>query len=619
MDITAKPKTAPRSCFATAIMLVLLAGGNILAENKVGVVSATDWCGTQRIYEEEYRQRHGTAASPGPCGENHPCDDPVARDTWIPDGSEGIQQIRMIIHVLALDDGSELFSTSEHVAGQVAQLNADFAQVGIEFLYQINQVNSSAWRFLSEGEIDLMKQATAIQPDRYLNVWVTIVEFSYSFATFPWSYDALGPTGGIVMGHFHWVSLPNRVFAHEVGHALGLYHTFHGVDEVSPCTVCYETPTANSSLKGDLCADTPPTPTNSGGCGDFGGNDGCSGEPWGYTMPENYMGYAAQICLDTFTPEQRGRLRCWSDYMLDNWAIPFRVEADVILGPAPLAVSFEPSTHKTATAWQWDLGDGETHAGQSPTHTYSDPGLKDVSVTMETSGKSYALEFPGLISAYADTIKIGQGSILGLDGQVDVYARNYLPLNRMEIPFRYDGEIDIDFKSVSAEGFRSETAGARLTGIDNVSKRASILIGGFGDELPAGQGPVATLFFRLMQPGAPGEITIDTISYSHKTLQFVAAAGSYVPVLEEGSLWVSCCEGFVGDANSDGQSRATISDVSVLIANLFIDGMAIECYAEADINQSGGPNPTARDITIGDISMLVDHLFITGVPLPHCQ
>ena len=88
----------------------------------------------------------------------------------------------------------------------------------------------------------------------------------------------------------------------------------------------------------------------------------------------------------------------------------------------------------------------------------------------------------------------------------------------------------------------------------------------------------------------------------------------YIVVADGGN----CCTGLVGDANLLGGDEPTIGDVSVLIDNLFINGTPVACVAEADINQSGGANPTPDDITIGDISVLIDHLFISGIALPAC-
>ena len=54
-----------------------------------------------------------------------------------------------------------------------------------------------------------------------------------------------------------------------------------------------------------------------------------------------------------------------------------------------------------------------------------------------------------------------------------------------------------------------------------------------------------------------------------------------------------------------------------MIDALFISGDfgVIACLAEADINQTGGYDPTEDDITIGDIATLIDYLFITGTSL----
>ncbi len=80
----------------------------------------------------------------------------------------------------------------------------------------------------------------------------------------------------------------------------------------------------------------------------------------------------------------------------------------------------------------------------------------------------------------------------------------------------------------------------------------------------------------------------------------------------------SCCTGLVGNVNGLAGDEPTIGDISMLIDALFVSGVTLPCLTEADINQSGGANPTRDDITIGDISLLIDHVFITGVPLLPC-
>jgi len=85
-----------------------------------------------------------------------------------------------------------------------------------------------------------------------------------------------------------------------------------------------------------------------------------------------------------------------------------------------------------------------------------------------------------------------------------------------------------------------------------------------------------------------------------------------------------CCVFRVGDANGLGGDEPTIGDISVMIDAKFISGTCtgiLECFTEADINQTGGIDPTCDDITIGDISILIDYLFISGptvVVLPEC-
>ncbi|MHA7813899.1 MAG: zinc metalloprotease [Phycisphaerales bacterium] len=82
-----------------------------------------------------------------------------------------------------------------------------------------------------------------------------------------------------------------RTVTHEVGHYLGLDHTFAG-----GCS--------NSYTSGDLIVDTNPESSPTFGCP--GSRTSC-----GSSAPiDNYMDYSDDRCMNKFTPEQANRMRC---------------------------------------------------------------------------------------------------------------------------------------------------------------------------------------------------------------------------------------------------------------------------------------------------------------------
>ena len=127
-------------------------------------------------------------------------------------------------------------------------------------------------------------------------------------------WEAFGkqPTAG-------WPQNMGRTGTHEIGHYLGLYHTFCG--GCGSSSDCYGT--------GDLICDTERNANSNSGCP-------ASASSCGSQDPiHNYMNYTDDACLWEFTPEQVNRMRC----TLENWRpdLPLSVpSAEVVrLGTPP--------------------------------------------------------------------------------------------------------------------------------------------------------------------------------------------------------------------------------------------------------------------------------------------
>lgn len=290
--------------------------------------NAQEWCDTHIVWAEKTKllgqpQRGG-------CPTAGDCDNPSTRDTFIPVLSTPFTSIQLHFVIFREDDCSNPAATEENIALQIAQLNADYAPQHIRFVGGYHWVSSTEYRHLTLAEVDPMKQAHVRDPAHQCNVFVTDLGALgiAGRATFPWDPVALTATGGIIVdgGKF---GMGQKTLTHELGHALGLWHTHHGVSELNPlcdnpnpCVCgCYErADRLNGDTTGDLASDTPPTPANFS-CAAPGGMDPCSNMPWGATQPQNYMGYAPDSCYSVFTPQQAGRMHCWIAARLRGWMI----------------------------------------------------------------------------------------------------------------------------------------------------------------------------------------------------------------------------------------------------------------------------------------------------------
>lgn len=81
------------------------------------------------------------------------------------------------------------------------------------------------------------------------------------------------------------------------------------------------------------------------------------------------------------------------DFVQAEGPAPFEASLLDITVPLPDGNPFKP------TAWEWNLGDGNTSSDQNPVHTYEDPGTYTVTLTITTDGGEFSVTEPDFIRA----------------------------------------------------------------------------------------------------------------------------------------------------------------------------------------------------------------------------
>ncbi len=174
----------------------------------------------------------------------------------------------------------------------------------------INRIYSS----LTEDARDNVKSLIQWDPRKYLNIWVVKSINSQSssgtvlgFAQFPSFLPFASSTDGIVIradyvGTIQTGNLTNagRTLTHEIGHWVGLYHTFQGG--------CSGQTASDCASAGDQVCDTPPVSASNFGSNCSASLNSCSGDsPDLNDMLTNYMDYMDGICTSTYTVGQKNR------------------------------------------------------------------------------------------------------------------------------------------------------------------------------------------------------------------------------------------------------------------------------------------------------------------------
>jgi pregnancy-associated plasma protein-A len=221
------------------------------------------------------------------------------------EGAGGSIVIPVAFHVIRKDatiEGGNI--PRQWIEDQITVLNYSFdgttggVDAGIRFrLDSVERVTKKSWFHMIAGSSKdtKMKEALHVGGPETLNIYTAeLGQFLLGYATFPWSYPRLDQDGVVL----EFRSLPGSDFGpydegdtgtHEVGHWLGLFHTFQNGCEVP----------------GDFIDDTPFEASPAFGCPE--GRNTCAGG--GADPITNFMDYTDDGCMFEFTDDQAIRMR----------------------------------------------------------------------------------------------------------------------------------------------------------------------------------------------------------------------------------------------------------------------------------------------------------------------
>lgn len=260
-------------------------------------------------------------------------------------------QIKVYFHIYALDNGSGGVITYDNgvpnysaLNSMITKLNAGFASVGFSFFYNECEVRIENNSNLLGSTVRKRFFFRDFEHEDGIDIHVTPDNLGYS------GISSGIPGGEIAIGGvspYGILTRTSNTLIHEMGHALGLFHTHRGIPAFD-CekSVCEE---GGDIFDGDYVQDTPYDPglfrqfppTNGGppvvpDC-DWDGTGFCMIGPVMCIDPvtgniktltfadlnpqmNNYMSYAYPECTDTFTDGQIARMKslAWNSIFHNN-------------------------------------------------------------------------------------------------------------------------------------------------------------------------------------------------------------------------------------------------------------------------------------------------------------
>lgn len=366
------------------------------------------------------------------------------------ENSDDIRLIPVVVHVIH-NGGSENISKAQ-IERQIEILNEDYGKLpgtpgdgaGVDTRVRFCLAKTDPQGRCTDGIVRLKTPLTTHQPvdraslknlsfwdnTRYLNMYVvkTISNGVGGYSSFPY---APPEEDGLVVRHNLFgdsgtaAASGGRTSTHEIGHWLGLYHTFNSGCGQDTCS------------DGDYVCDTPPVANPNFTC-NLNANSCGNDNPNLPDQVRNYMDYTPDDCKSIFTQGQKDRVTATLDtvrtliWTLDN-GIATGCDSTYVEPPVcPVAADFVTLTPEvclegmvyfmdrslnTATSWQWFFPGGmpATSTLQNPTITYNTLGTFSVTLIATNANGSDTL----FLENYIQVTEPGTGESLPFSANFD--------------------------------------------------------------------------------------------------------------------------------------------------------------------------------------------------------
>ena len=290
-------------CAGLSLAVLIFGSGTVAANQEVFTLGDRSWVDQKAFIESGAR-----------CGTREPDDEEVEqirqqleafkRRFGSSERQPGSVEIPVYVHVISSGSSAGQGNVPDsQILDQITVLNLSYggatggAVTPFRFvLVGTDRTVNASWFVMSPGSVAEQQAKSALRQGgpEALNIYTANPDGGIlGWATFPWDYTYAPNMDGVVI---HYFSLPGGVEpfnegdtgTHEIGHWLGLYHTFQG-----------------RCLDRDQVSDTPAERSPTSGCPV--GRDSCRFRP-GLDPIENFMDYSDDACMMEFTSQQSLRM-----------------------------------------------------------------------------------------------------------------------------------------------------------------------------------------------------------------------------------------------------------------------------------------------------------------------